>query len=117
VAHGDGLGARDTRVRRPRRDRDRDDGVLDAGTERRDERERQDQAREGEEHVGNAHQHGIEPATEVAGDRTDQQPDWADQQHHEPDDVQRQPRAMDDARVDVAAQLVGAEPVRARRRL
>ena len=117
VAHGQRLGARDPGIGRPGGDRDRDDRVLDAGAERRDEGERQDQARKREEDVGDAHQDGVDPAAEIAGDGADQKPDRADQDHHEADDVERDARAVDDARVDVAAELVGAEPVRRRRRL
>ena len=46
--------------------------VLDAGPERGDEGERQDQPREGEEDVGDAHQHRVDPAAGIAGDGADQ---------------------------------------------
>ena len=49
--------------------------VLDAGSERRHEGQRQDELREGEEDVGDAHQDRIDPAAGIAGDRADQQAD------------------------------------------
>ena len=60
LADGQRLGARDARVGRPGGDGDGDDRVLDAGPERGDEGERQDQPREGEEDVGDAHQHRVD---------------------------------------------------------
>ncbi len=72
VADGQRLGPRDARIGRPGGDGDGDDRVLDAGPERRDEGERQDQLREGEEDVGDAHQHRVDPAAGIAGDRADQ---------------------------------------------
>ena len=58
-------------------ERDGDHRVLDAGPERGDEGERQDQPREGEEDVGDAHQHRVDPAAEIAGDRADDEADRA----------------------------------------
>ena len=84
--------------------------VLDAGTERGDEGQRQDQLREGEEDVGDAHQDRIDPASGVAGDRADDQADRGRDDGDQDDDVERQPRAVDDAGEDVAPQVVGAEP-------
>ena len=55
--------------------RDGDDRVLDARAERRDEGQREDQPREGEEDVGHPHQHRVDPAAEVAGGRADEEAD------------------------------------------
>ena len=106
------LGARDPRIRRPRRDGDGDHRVLDAGAERRDEGERQDEPREGEEDVGDAHQHRVDQPAGIAGDRADGEADRRGDDRDEDDDEQRDARAVDDAREDVAALVVGAEPVR-----
>ena len=48
LADRERFGARDARVRRPGCDGDRDHCVLDAGAERGNEGQREDQAREGE---------------------------------------------------------------------
>ena len=47
------------------------------GPERGDEGQRQDEPREGEEDVGDAHQHRVDPAAGIAGDGADQQADRA----------------------------------------
>ena len=73
LADGQRLGPREAGVGRPGGDRDGDDRVLDPGAQRRDEGQRQDQAREGQEDVGDAHQHGVEPAAGIARDGADQQ--------------------------------------------
>ncbi len=66
AAHGQRLGAGDAGIRRPGGDGDGDDGVLDARPERGDEGERQHQLRKGEEDIGDAHQHRIDPAAGIA---------------------------------------------------
>ena len=111
------LGPRQPRDRRPGGQRDRDDGVLEPGPQRRHEGERQDQRRERQEDVGDPHQHRVEPAAEVAGERPDREPDRPDDDRDQRDDRQRDPRAVDDAAEHVAPDLVGAEEVRAARRL
>ena len=90
--------------------------ILDAGPERGDESQRQDQLGKGEEDVGDAHQDGIDPAAGIAGDRADQQADGRGDDGHQHDHVERQPRAVDHARQDIAAKIVGAEPVLGARR-
>ena len=111
------LGACEAGVGRPGGDRDGDDRVLDPRPQRRHEGQCQDQAREGQEHVGDAHQHGVEPAAGIARDRADEQADRADDHHDQGHDGERDPRAPDDPGVDVAAELVRAQPVRGRGRL
>jgi hypothetical protein len=80
------------------------------------EGKRQHQLREGQEDIGDAHQDRVGPAAGITGDRADQEADGrgddGDQDHH----VKRPARAIDDARIDVAAEVVGAEPVRGARR-
>ena len=84
--------------------------VLDARPERGDEGQRQDQLGKGEEDVGDAHQDRVGPAAGIAGDRADQQADRRGDDGDEDDHVERQPRAVDDARKDIAALVVGAKP-------
>ena len=116
VADRQRLGPGDARIGRPRGDGDGDDGILDARAEGRDEGERQHEARKGEEDVGDAHQHRIEPAAEIARARADREADRRRDDRDEADDEKRQARAEDDAAEDVARLLVGAEPVDGRRR-
>ena len=78
LADGQRLGPGEAGVGRPGGDRDGDDRVLDARAECRDEGQRQDQAREGQEHVGDPHQHGVEPAAGIARDGADEEADRAD---------------------------------------
>ena len=73
VAEGQRLGAGDARIGRPGGDGDGDDRVLDAGPERGDEGQRQDQLRHRQEDVGDAHQELVGPAAEIARDRADHQ--------------------------------------------
>ena len=93
VADRQRLGARDAGIGRPGRDGDGDDGVLDAGPKRGDEGQRQDQPREGEEDVGDAHQHRVDPAAEIAGDGADEEADRRGDDGHQHDDqrVMREP--------------------------
>ena len=116
IAQHQRLGARDARVGRPGGEGDRDHGVLDARSQRGHEGEREDQPREREEDVGDAHQRGVDPAAGIARRGADQQADRPDgddhQQHHE----QRDARAMHDAAEDVAAQGIRAEEMRRGRR-
>ena len=87
---------------------DRDDHVLDAGTEGRDHRQRHDDEGEGEEHVHDALDHQIEDPAEVgAGDPQDQPERRPEERGHQPDE-QGGARAVEDTGQDVAAELVGA---------
>jgi hypothetical protein len=92
------LGAGDAGIGRPGGDGDRDHRVLDARPERGDEGQRQDQARKGQEDVGDAHQHGVEPAARITRHRAHQQPDRRGQHRHQHHHVQRDARAVDHAR-------------------
>ena len=77
----------------------------------RHEGQRQDQAGERQHHIGQAHQHGVDPAAEVARHHAHRQ---AQRAHHHGDqhhDEQRDAGAVQQAAEHVAAELVGAEPV------
>lgn len=106
------VSAREPRVRGPCGDRDRDDRVDDARPERRREREREHDLRERERDVGDPHERAVDEAAAVAGRRADREPDRHDDRDDEDRDAEREPRARDQTREDVAAELVGAEPVR-----
>jgi hypothetical protein len=110
IAHDQRFGPRQARIGRPGGERDRKGGVDDARPERRDEGQRQKQLRNREEHIGDAHEDTVGPAAVGARDSPDQQAQRCggdDDQRH---DQQRQPRSVEDARIDVAAELVRAQP-------
>ena len=116
LGDGDRFGARDAGIGRPGGERNGDHRVLDAGAKRCREGQRQHQAREGEEDIGDAHQHRIDPAAEVARERADREADGGHHHRHQQHDGERHPRAIEGAGIDVAAKFIGAEPVFGRRR-
>jgi hypothetical protein len=83
--------------------------VLRAGREDRGERERQQQRGERQEDVGDPHDHVVQPAAGGAGQDAERHADEGAEREHAEDDEQRRPRAVEHAREDVAAELVGAE--------
>ncbi len=83
--------------------------------EDRREPDREDEEREREQRRRSAADHRVDPAAVVAGDEPDRHarsPSRATSRRRRPD---RCPRAPDEPREDVAAELVGAEQVLARR--
>jgi hypothetical protein len=90
---------------------DRDRRVQRAGAHRRDDRESQQEIGKGEQDLDPAHHHRIEPAAGEAGDRSEHEPAGQRNQHGHHTDQQRDTRAVDHARENVATELVGAEPV------
>ena len=70
-----------------------------------------------EHDVHRAHQNRLDPLAGVARDQADERPGRDREADRDEADPDRDARAVDDAREDVAAQLVGAEPVRAARGL
>jgi hypothetical protein len=70
----------------------------------------------GELHVGDAHQHGLRPPAEEAGDEAEQPADHRGQQHRAEADEERDAGAVEHARVEVAPELVRAEDVAGRAR-
>ena len=108
------LRPRQPRVGRPGRERDGRDRAGHAGLQGGDERQRQDQPREGEEDVRHPHQHPVPHPARVAGDAPDREAHRRHHRHHGDDHPQRDPPAVEDARENVPPQLVGAEQVRRR---
>ncbi|MCY1534292.1 hypothetical protein D9M68_696580 [compost metagenome] len=111
-----GLFAHDGRTRQAHEvrledERDRDHGVDEARPKNRDKNQGEQQRREGEDDVHHAHDDGIDPATEVAGD--DAKRDAADERQRRDDDAdeQREARAVDQTGQHVAADGVGTEQV------
>jgi hypothetical protein len=83
--------------------------LPDAGPQRADHGEREEQGREGQQHVHRAHQQPVEAATEVAGHEADRAADDQRQRHRHHAGEQRHPRAVGDTGEDAAAELVRAE--------
>ena len=103
-------------VPRPPGDRDGQRRVLGARRQHRGQRERQQQRREGQEDVGDPHDHVVHPAAGGAGDDPQRHADQRGQHEHAEHDQQRRARAVDHPREHVAAELVGAEDVPVARR-
>ena len=79
-----------------------------------EDNQQQEDAREGEHDVDEAHQHRVDPAPVVPGNGADQN---ADEGRHDGDadaDHERDAGAVDEPAQLVPAQLVGAQPVRGR---
>ena len=76
-----------------------------------DDGQGQQQAWQGQQHIDDAHDHGIDPAADEA--RDDAQAQAADQRqaHRQQRGLHRQARAIQHPGIQVAAQFVGAEPV------
>ena len=121
-AHRQRGGAHHARDARHDRDGDGDDQVeVDAGerggANRRDHDQRQHDDRKGQQDVHEALDPVVDPAAEIGRrDAEDRAERRADERRGEADH-QRGARAVDDARADVAAEGVGAAPMRHGRRL
>ena len=83
---GQHLGPDEPGVPRPEDGRERDHRVGQTAAQGRGDRDRQDQGRERQKHVGDAHQDLIGHAAEIARDRPDDRPDrHREDQHHKRD--------------------------------
>ncbi len=113
LLHGHDLAADEARVVDPAGERERDDEVDEAGAEEGDDRDREQDSGQSEEGVGEVEvDERVGPALVKAGEAAE---DAADDERGADDgdgDEQRDARAVEGAREDVAAELVGAEPVR-----
>ena len=107
--------AQQAREDRDLRDADGDHDLTRPGPSIGDDPDREQQARDREHDVHQPHDHAVDDAAEVAGDRAEEQPDRQADGDRDDADQQRVARAVDDARELVAAELVEAEPVLRRR--
>ncbi len=107
------LPAHHPRVDYPRGHPDHDDDVAQARAEHPDHRDGEQDERERELDVGQAHQEVVDPAAEVAGDEADDHAEQARDEHRGEPDHQRDARAEDDAGEDVAPEVIGAERMQA----
>ena len=103
--------ADEARVAWPVRDRNGDHRVLEARAQRRDHRHRKQKVREGEEHVGDAHDDLVNESAVITGQRAEHATNGERDAEDEDDDLQRDSRAGDDAAEDVATDGIGPEPV------
>ena len=97
---------------RRRRYADRDHCVGEARSEECGERDREDQERAGEERVGHARDQHVDLAAGIAGQQSHRHADRKRDKHRQHACLERRAGAEDDAGQHVAADLVGAEPVR-----
>jgi hypothetical protein len=82
-----------------------------ARTEHEHQRDDQHVEREGHDDVDQSHDNGVNPATEVARNRTEHDADQERQQHRDERDPQVVAQAVKQPGEGVPAQLVGAEQV------
>jgi hypothetical protein len=112
-----GLGAGNARVEREVHDRGGEHDVLHGVAERGDDAHGQHEQREGHDGVGDAADNAIGPAAEKTGGDTGKPAHQKDERDRRNGDEEIKPRRHHDAAEDVAAELVGAEPVHQRRTL
>ena len=104
-------------VTHPSAERERNHEIEDSGAAKGDERDRDQDSGKRKECV---HQHHIHKAVNrssvVSGDGTDDQSEDQRGENDAAADQHRNARTVDEARQDIAAQFIGAQPVRRRRR-
>jgi hypothetical protein len=92
-------------------DRHREDDVRHAAAENRNDADREQDAREREQHVADAHDDAVPPSLEVACEQAEYgADDRADRDRNETG-RERDARANQDAAEDVAAERIDAEPM------
>ena len=91
--------------------------LRDRVAERGDDAHRQHEQREGHDRVDQPRDHAVRPAAEEAGAGAERAAERERQRDRAERDAEIEARGDDHAAQDVAAELVGAEPVRPRRRL
>ena len=101
-------GAGEPRKARDGADAHRDHDVRQARPQRRDDGDGEQDARERQEHVHRPHHDALD-AREVAGEEPGQDPRGGPDARGDDPDEQRQARAVENARENAAAELVGAQ--------
>jgi len=104
-------GARGAGEDRHRDHADGDDDVLGVGAEDRHHRQREDDVGEAQHDVDGSHQQGLDPATPPGREDPERHADQEGDGDTADADAERRARADQDAAEDVAAELVGAEPM------
>jgi len=116
IAQYAGLGTGDPDIKRQVDDGRGDDDVGHGVAERGDDAHGQHEQRKGHDGVGQAADDAVGPAAEEAGEGSGQSAEDAGDADRGDGDAEVEAGGDDDAREDVAAQRVGAEPVGQRRR-
>jgi len=116
LAHFQDLAAHEARVTDPSDRRQREDDVVEARPEDRHESDGEEDAGEGEEDVGDAHDERVEPAAEVASHGAEGDADQRGEDDDAEADAQRDARPPEDARENVAPEIIEAEEMAVRRR-
>ena len=117
LLHLEDLCAQHASDREPAEQAEDEDHRPFAPPDDRDDRERREDVGERKEDVGDAHDERVDGTTEVAGHRARGNTDQDRDQHGEDPDPQRDAGAEDDTGEDVAADLIGPEPVLCTERL
>jgi hypothetical protein len=107
----------ESRVERDRRDRDPERRGLEAAAEADGHRHREDERREGEDRIHDAHEHRVRPAADNAGDQADRAPDRGSDENDDRAHRERDLRSHVEAGEHVPADIVGPHRVRRRGRL
>ena len=105
--------AHDPRVDDPRRHADHDDDRLEARPQHADDRDGEQDERKRQLDVGQPHEHVVRAPAEVAGDQPGRHPDQPGDRDRREADQQGRAGAVDHARQQVAAEVIGAERVHA----
>ena len=111
VLLGEHLGTGEARECGDREKGDRNPDVTDARTENREDGEGREQSGEGEEGIDEAHGGGFGQAPEEAGEEADRDSNHGADGHADEAHGEGGAQPEEGAREEVAAELVGAEPV------
>src|SRR6266851_4254 len=111
------LGTSDSGIDRQVDDSGGVDDVGDGVAERRDNAHRQHEERKGHDGVDRTPDEAVGPAAEIAGGSAGERADGKSKDDRCAGDSEIEPGRYDDARENVAAELIGAEPVAGGRRL
>ena len=114
---GQGLGANQPCRAGPAQTSDHQDDVQQARPQDCHDHDLEGQVRDDQHEVGEAHQHGPDPATPVARHQADEPADQDRHQRRREADQERHPGPVDQRRQDVVPAVIGPKQVRARRRL
>jgi len=111
VAQAQDRRAHHTRVDGDRDHADRELGVDQPGADDGHDGDRQQEAREGEQHIHDAHQEVVHPSAHVARDRADERTEHDRESDREESHLQAESRPVEHARKHVAHVVVEAEDV------
>src|SRR4029079_7552133 len=114
LADAEDVCAHHAREGEPGRERENPDEVHDA--RRQDRRDRDGEDEDGDRllHISDAHDHSIPTMSEISRDEPERDAYAAGHDHADEADGERDSRALDHPKEDVAAEMVGAEEVAVR---